>query len=133
MKINKEIRRLSRELLRASFTDGQLDQGKIASVLQSLIEKKPRHYIAVLENYKRLLRLEVEKRRARIESASELTPEVSSGIVSNLQRKYGQYLTTEFRVNPELLGGLRIHVGSDVWDGTVRNRLQRLEQDLAST
>ena len=133
MKINKEIRQLSRELLRTSFTDGQLDHGKIASLVQSLIEKKPRHYIAVLENYKRLLRLEVEKRRARIESASELTPEVSSGIVSNLQRKYGQYLTTEFRVNPELLGGLRIHVGSDVWDGTVRNRLQRLEQDLAST
>jgi len=133
MKIDREIRRLSRELLRASFTDGQLDQGKITSLVQSLIEKKPRHYIAVLENYKRLLRLEVEKRRARIESASELTPEVSSGIVSNLQRKYGQDLTTEFRVNPELLGGLRIHVGSDVWDGTVRNRLQRLEQDLASS
>ena len=133
MKINKEIRRLSRELLQASFTDGHLDPGKVASLVQSLVEKKPRHYIAVLENYKRLLRLEVEKRHARIESASELTPEVSSGIVSNLQRKYGQYLTTEFRVNPELLGGLRIHVGSDVWDGTVRNRLQRLEQDLAST
>jgi F-type H+-transporting ATPase subunit delta len=132
MKINKEIRRLSRELLRASFTDGQLDQGKIASVLQSLIEKKPRHYIAVLENYKRLLRLEVEKRHARIESASELTPEVSSGIVSNLRRKYGQDVTTEFLVNPELLGGLRIRVGSDVWDGTVRNRLERLKQNLAT-
>jgi F-type H+-transporting ATPase subunit delta len=132
MKINKEIRRLSRELLRASFTDGQLDQGKIASVLQSLIEKKPRHYIAVLENYKRLLRLEVEKRHARIESASELTPEVSSGIVSNLRRKYGQDVTTEFLVNPELLGGLRIRVGSDVWDGTVRNRLERLKQNLAA-
>ncbi len=132
MKINKEIRRLSRELLRASFTDGQLDQGKIASVLRSLIERKPRHYIAVLENYKRLLRLEVEKRHARIESASELTPEVNSGIVSNLRRKYGQDVTTEFLVNPELLGGLRIRVGSDVWDGTVRNRLERLKQNLAA-
>jgi F-type H+-transporting ATPase subunit delta len=132
MKINKEIRRLSRALLRASFTDGQLDQGKIASLVQSLIEKKPRHYIAILENYRRLLRLEVEKRHARIESASKLIPEVSSGIVSNLQRKYGQYLTTEFLVNPELLGGLRIHVGSDVWDGTVRNRLERLEQNLTA-
>jgi F-type H+-transporting ATPase subunit delta len=133
MKINKEIRRLSRELLRVSFTDGQLDQGKIASVLRSLIEKKPRHYIAVLENYKRLLRLEVEMRHARIESASELTPEVSSGIVSSLRRRYGQDVTTEFLVNPELLGGLRIRVGSDVWDGTVRNRLERLEQILTVT
>ena len=133
MKINKEIRREARELLRASFTDGQFDRGKIESLIQSLVEKKPRHYVDILENYKRLLRLEVEKRHARIESATELPPEVRSGIVSNLQRKYGQDLTTEFLVNPELLGGLRIHIGSDVWDGTVRNRLQRLEQNLVVT
>jgi F-type H+-transporting ATPase subunit delta len=132
MKINREIRRLSREMLRASFTDGQLDKGKITALVQSLIEKKPRHYLAILENYKRLIRLEVEKRRARVESAAALTPEVQSKIVASLQRKYGRDLTTEFLVNPELLGGLRIHVGSDVWDGSVRNRLQRLETELAA-
>jgi F-type H+-transporting ATPase subunit delta len=133
MKINKEIRRLSRALLRASFTDGQLDPGEISSLVQSLVEKKPRYYIAVLENYQRLLRLEVGKRHALIESAGELAPEASSKILSSLRRKYEADLTTEFRVNPELLGGLRIRVGSDVWDGTVRNRLERLEQNLAAT
>jgi F-type H+-transporting ATPase subunit delta len=132
MKINREIRRLSRAMLRASFTDGQLDQGKIASLVQSLIEKKPRNYLHILENYKRLVRLEVEKRRARIESAAELAPEVRSQIVASLQRKYGPDLTTEFAVTPELLGGLRIHVGSDVWDGSVRERLRRLEEELAA-
>ena len=35
---------------------------RIASLVKSLIEKKPRNYIKVLESYKRLLRLEVEKR-----------------------------------------------------------------------
>jgi F-type H+-transporting ATPase subunit delta len=130
MTINKEVRQLSRALLRASFTDGQLDPGKISSLVESLIEKKPRHYINVLENYKRLLRLEVEKRRARIESAIELSSQTSNKIVSNLKRKYGNDLTAEFVVNPELLGGMRVRVGSDVWDGTVRNRLQRLQQQL---
>jgi F-type H+-transporting ATPase subunit delta len=101
--------------------------------MQSLVEKKPRYYIAVLENYQRLLRLEVEKRHALIESADELAPAASSRILSSLRRKYEFDLTTEFRVNPELLGGLRIRVGSDVWDGTVRNRLERLEQNLAAT
>jgi F-type H+-transporting ATPase subunit delta len=132
MKINREIRRTSREMLGASFTDGQIDQGKIRSLIQSLIEKKPRNYIAILENYKRLLRLEVEKRHARIESAGELAQDVRSQIVSSLQRKYGNDLTTEFVISPELLGGLRIRVGSDVWDGSVRNRLQRLENSLAA-
>jgi F-type H+-transporting ATPase subunit delta len=116
--------------LRASFTDGQLDQGKIGSLVDSLIAKKPRNYVHVLENYTRLLRLEVEKRRARIESATELSPEVKEPIIRNLKRKYGQDLMPEFSVNPELLGGMKIRVGSDVWDGTVRNRLERLQQQL---
>jgi F-type H+-transporting ATPase subunit delta len=130
MKITKEIRQLSRQLLRASFTDGQLDPGKIGSLVESVITKKPRHYIGVLENFKRLLRLEVEKRRARIESATELSPETSAQLVDNLKRKYGQDLTADFAVIPELLGGMRIRVGSDVWDGSVRNRLERLQQQL---
>jgi F-type H+-transporting ATPase subunit delta len=130
MKINKDIRQLSRQLMRASFTDGQLDQGKIGSLVESLVTRKPRHYINVLENYRRLLRLEFEKRRARVESASELSPEASGQLVDNLKRKYGQDLIAEFSVNPELLGGMRIRVGSDVWDATVRNRLERLQQQL---
>jgi F-type H+-transporting ATPase subunit delta len=130
MKINKEIRRLSREMLRASFTDGQLDPGRIASLVDSLMERKPRHYIEILKNYRRLLRLELEKRRARIETASELDSTTSSELLTNLKRKYGSDLTTEFVVNPDLLGGMRIRVGSDVWDGTVRNRLERLQQEL---
>lgn len=132
MKINREIRRASREMLRSSFSDNQLDQGKIGSLVQSLVEKKPRHNIAILENYKRLVRLEVEKRHARIETADELSGEIRSQIIASLQRKYGSDLTTEFVIDPYLLGGLRIRVGSDVWDGSVRNRLQRLEQNLAA-
>ncbi len=130
MKINKEIRQLSREMLRASFTDGQLDSGRIASLVDSLIARKPRKYVDVLKNYKRLIRLEVEKRRARIETASEVDREAGSKLIENLKKKYGSDLTTEFVVNPQLLGGMRIRVGSDVWDGSVRNRLQRLEQQL---
>ena len=130
MKITKEIRQLSREMLRASFTDGQLDRGKIASLVQSLITKRPRHFMAVLQNYKRLLRLEIEKRHARIESATQLAPQAAANIVERLKKKYGSDLTTEFVVDPTLLGGVRVRVGSDVWDGTLRNRLERLQQQL---
>jgi F-type H+-transporting ATPase subunit delta len=130
MKINKETRQLSKALLRASVTDGQLDSGRVASLVKSLIEKKPRHYIQVLEAYQRLLRLEVEKRTATIETATELPPESGAQIVANLKRKYGDDLAANFVVNKDLLGGMRIRVGSDVWDSSVRNRLHRLQQQL---
>jgi F-type H+-transporting ATPase subunit delta len=130
MKLNKEIRQLSRKMLQASFTDGQLDPGRISSLVDSLVTQKPRNYIDVLKNYKRLLRLEVEKRHAMIETASEVDPAIRSEIVSNLKSKYGDDLATEFHVDPQLLGGMRIRVGNDVWDGSVRNRLERLQHEL---
>jgi F-type H+-transporting ATPase subunit delta len=130
MKLNKEVRQVGREMLRGSFTDGQLDRGRIASLVQSVIAKKPRHYTDILHYYKRLLRLEIEKRHAKIESAVQLAPEAATKIVEKLKKKYGDDLTSEFIVDSTLLGGVRVHVGSDVWDGTVRTRLQRLEQEL---
>ncbi|PYI89808.1 MAG: hypothetical protein DMF03_06700 [Verrucomicrobia bacterium] len=130
MKVNKEIRQVSRGMLRASFTDGQLDGGKVASLVQSLVTRKPRRFINILQNYKRLLRLEIEKRHAKIESATELSPQASSQIVARLKQKYGEDVTAEFVVDPTLFGGMRVRVGSDVWDGTVRNRLERLQQQL---
>ncbi len=133
MKLNKKIRRLSRAMLRASFTDGQLDRGKIGSLVQSLATKKPRHHIDILQNYKRLLRLEIEKRHAIIESAAELNSQASSKVVQRLKQKYGDDLTTDFVVDPTLLGGMRVRVGSDVWDGSVRNRLIALQQQLYPT
>jgi F-type H+-transporting ATPase subunit delta len=130
MKLNKEIRQLSRKMLQASFTDGQLDPGRIASLVDSVIAEKPRNYINMLKNYKRLLRLELEKRHATIQTASEVDPAIRSEIVSNLKSKYGDDLATEFHVDPQLLGGMRIRVGNDVWDGSVRNRLERLQHEL---
>ena len=130
MKINKEIRQVSRMMMRASLTDGRLDQGKIHALVDAVIRERPRNYVGILANYKRLLRLEVEKRHAKIESATPLAEGEGMRIVENLKRKYGQDITTEFAINPELLGGMRIRVGSDVWDGTVRQRLERLQQQL---
>jgi F-type H+-transporting ATPase subunit delta len=130
VKISKDIRRLSRKLVRASYVEDTLDREKINSIVQSIIAEKPRSYIQLLENYRRLLRLEIDKRRATIESAVELDPQAGRQIVAGLERRYGAGLTTDFVVNPALLGGVRVRVGSDVWDSSVRNRLERLQQKL---
>lgn len=130
MKISKEVRQLSRNLVRSSYVEGTLSRERIEAVVAAIIASKPRHYLQLLENYQRLLRLEVEKRQATIESAAELDPEAGRQIVAGLKKTYGPGLTTNFVVNPALLGGVRVRVGSDVWDSSVRNRLERLQQKL---
>ena len=130
MKINKETRQMAKGFLHASFADGRLDHGRVGSLVKSLIEKKPRNYLKVLDAYKRLLRLEVEKRSALIETATPLESAAREEMIQNLKQKYGGDLAATFAVVPELLGGMRVRVGSDVWDSSVRNRLQRLQQQL---
>ena len=130
MKITKDARKLSRQLLRLSLTDNRIDRAKVSSLVQSVLTEKPRHYVGALEAFQRLLRLEIEKRHAVIESAAPLSEGTASAVVSGLKEKYGDDVTTEFKVNPELIGGMRIKLGSDVWDGSVRERLARLQEQF---
>ena len=99
-------------------------------MVQTVLATKPRRYVDVLKDYQRLLQLEVDKRHAVIESATPLNRSLGDRIVSNLRARYGEDLTTEFRTNPELLGGLKIKIGNDVWDGSIKSRLSQLQEQL---
>ena len=130
MKISKEARRLSRQLFRLTVKDGKVDLGIAQQCVQKLKESKPRNYLQVLSNYVRTLRLEMDKRHAVIESAADLNEEMKNSVAADLKKKYGDDITTEFRKNDSLLGGMRVKVGSDVWDGSVKARLDRLRDAL---
>ncbi|MGI8957902.1 MAG: F0F1 ATP synthase subunit delta [Chthoniobacterales bacterium] len=130
MKISKDIRQLSRHLVRDSYVNGALDRERINAIGRAITELKPRNYAQLLKNYHRLLQLELDKKKVTIESASELDAEAGRQIVSGLEKSHGAGLMTNFIINPALLGGVRIRVGSDVWDSSVRNRLDRLRQKL---
>lgn len=121
---------MSRQLFRSSFSDGRLDATKIRHAMQTVIAAKPRAYVDLLKDYQRLVRLEAEKSHAIIESATGLNAETSQRVLADLKSRYGNDLEAEFKINPDLIGGLRIRIGNDVWDGSVRQRLNRLEEEL---
>jgi F-type H+-transporting ATPase subunit delta len=77
-----------------------------------------------------LVKLEVERRTAKVESAVALSPEIQADVKSKLAKIYGQGLNISFAQNPALLGGLRIKVGSDVYDGSVQARLENLVESF---
>lgn len=130
MKLDKDSRKLSKQLFSASFKDGRLDSKRAAAIAKEVASSKPRNALGILKEFQRLVRLEVAKHHAVIESAVELDDDMTKQLTSSLKAKYGKDLSTEFKVSPELLGGLRIRVGSDVIDGSVRERLNSLEKEL---
>jgi F-type H+-transporting ATPase subunit delta len=130
MRISKQIRREAKQLFRCCLADGLLDAGRTRQAVQAVIERKPRGYLALLTHFKRLVQLDIEKRTARVESVMALPPPQQAAITANLTRRYGPGLELAFAVNPRLIGGLRIRVGSDVFDGTIRDRLNALQESF---
>jgi F-type H+-transporting ATPase subunit delta len=130
VRITKQSRRDAKQLFRAAVVNGVLDDTRARKVVQQLLEKKPRGYLGVVTHFQRLVQLDLARRSARIESAQPLSSENQATVKQNLSRVYGQGLTFTFTDNPALIGGLRIKVGSDVYDGTVRGRLDRLQESF---
>lgn len=130
MRITRQARRDAKQLLLVCRTNGFLDDAKVRQAVQQVIAARPRGYVAILSHFQRLVKLDIDRRTARIESAVPLNPAQQGAVQKNLSGRYGTGLLVQFTQNPALVGGLRVQVGSDVYDGSVLARLRSLEETL---
>ena len=130
MKISKQAQREARQLFRSCFANDLLDENRVQQATKLLSEKKPHGYVEILSRLHRLVKLDLEQHAARIESATALTADLQNEVTSEIKRKYGAGVSISFAQNPALIGGLRIQVGSDLYDGSVKTRLEKLEESF---
>jgi len=130
MKVSKQAKRESKALFRSCVANGMLEEGRVRQAVQRVLEIKPRGYLAILSHFQRLVKLDLDRRSARIESAAPLPSDLQGTVQAGLTRVYGQGLNFSFAQNTALLGGMRIKVGSDVYDGSVQARLAALEESF---
>ena len=130
MKIDRASRQIAKKFFVACRNfDGSVDEPKVREVVQIIVDQKPRNYLGILSYLYRLIELAVDENTVRIESATPL-PDRGASVFAELEHRYGKAARTIYEENPTLLGGLRIRRGSNTWDGTLSNRLQRLQQSL---
>ena len=128
MKGSKQSRRDAKQLFKSCQVDGQLNEDRVRKTVALLIEKKPRGYFGILQELQRLVKLDVNSRSASVVSAVELTEEQKQSVRNSLGRMKGGDVAIEFAQNPDLIGGMRVKVGDDVYDGSMKTRLARLEE-----
>jgi F-type H+-transporting ATPase subunit delta len=130
MKANKKARRLARTLYRLCVVRGALDANRARRVSRRLASSAGRGSLPILAEFRRLVHLDHDRHAAVVESATPLAAPVRADILADLSRLYGPGLHTSFSENPTLVGGVRIKVGSDVYDGSLQGRLAALEARL---
>jgi F-type H+-transporting ATPase subunit delta len=88
------------------------------------------HVAEVAAAYHRILQEQLGIRPAEIVTARELGPEERNILVAQVGRLAGSKIEASFKLDKSILGGTVVRVGSTVYDGSVRGRLERLKEVL---
>ncbi|UGA39690.1 ATP synthase F1 subunit delta [Chromobacterium haemolyticum] len=67
---------------------------------------------------------------AVVETAFALNDAQKAELTDTLSKKYGKSVRIDVRDNPDLIGGVRVLVGDDVIDASVRGKLQAMAVSL---
>ena len=130
MKISRQAQREAKQLFQACHEEDNLNESKTRETVKLLLEKKPRDFVAILSHLHRLIKLDVQRRTAAVQSAIALNENQQAQVRENLSKIYGNNLNYTFTENSELIGGMKLKVGSDVFDGSVRTRLTNLQESF---
>ncbi|HEY7187784.1 MAG TPA: F0F1 ATP synthase subunit delta [Vicinamibacterales bacterium] len=127
MKSARQSKREARTLFNLCVVNGLLDENRVREIVRRVVEENRHGSLSTLSRFQRLVRIDRARHSAQVESAVPLRADVRTQIETGLARLHGRGLMTTFTENPTLLGGVRIQVGSDVYDGSIRARLNALE------
>jgi F-type H+-transporting ATPase subunit delta len=132
---SKQVARNAKKLFRLCLVSRRLDESRVRQVVDKILAERQRGFLRVLRQFRRLLRVVQEQHSARVECAVPSTPDLESSVRHRIESLYGPGIAMVFAHNPHLIGGIRIQVGSDLYDGSILNGLTALAKSfgVAST
>jgi len=127
---NRLIRREAKRLYRLCLVEGRLDEARVRAVVDQVLAERPRGCLRLLKHFQRLVKLDIQRRTARVETAIPLPDDLRERLHQQVGRHYGPGLYWQHAVEPALIAGLRLRVGSDVYDASVLGRLRQVAESF---
>lgn len=130
MAADKQTKRLAKQLFKLSLANGAVSPDQVAGVLGWVEKRAPRHPLSLLRTYHRYIATELAKSRAVIEHAGPVSDLTLKLIESAMTQKYRRPVAAVAKPSPELLAGLRVRVGSDVYESSISRQLAVLSSSV---
>ena len=87
---------------------------------------------AIAEQFHALVNASSGVADAVIYSPYPIEPAQLADVVSSLEKRFGRKLSASVQLEPELIGGIRVVVGDEVLDTSVKARLERMKVALSA-
>ena len=126
MRGDKKTKLLAKQLFKLSLFNGQVSPEHVAGVLDYVEKTAPRHPLQLLKLYQQAIVTELAKSNAVVEHAGPVSETTLQLIAAAMTKKYSRPVTATAKPNAKLLAGLRLRIGSDVYESTVAGQLATL-------
>ncbi len=90
------------------------------------------HVAEVAAGWRRILQEQLGIRPAEIVTARELSKDERDALEAEVAKLAGAKIDASFKLDKSILGGTVVRIGSTVYDGSVRGRLDRLKEALTA-
>lgn len=125
--VSAEARRnVLREIATRTSMDPQLLNTLLVLADRSRLSQLP----DVFDSFEAMAEVKSGKLRAEVTAATELPDAYFAELTAALERVTGQKVTLSRKVDPSLLGGVVTRIGDKVFDGSLKNRLSELRDEL---
>ena len=103
----------------------------IRNFLFVIVDNQRTHLLTeIAESFEQVLRQREGIAEAHISSAVPLSEKQKTALLRNLESTTGKKIQPNYSLDPALLGGAVVRIGDTIYDGSVRNQLNRLRERL---
>ena len=126
MAADKQTKLLAKQLFKLSLVNGVVSPEQVTGVLGWVEKYAQRRPVALLKAYHHRIAIELAKSRAEVEHAGPVSDTTLKQIEAAMTKRYSRPVTATAKPNAKLLAGLRVRVGSDIYESSVAGQLATL-------
>jgi len=130
MKVSNKSKKLAKRIFKNSQKQGEIDEQKLSNFTQVLIKHHSVQSKQVLKSLLALLEESVAASNLIVESATLLDEPLKNEIKNTFEKKLNKKINLVFKLNPEIIGGVKIVNSDNVWENSVESALAQMKASL---
>lgn len=130
-KKNKLLEKTILRLADLSFQDGKMLESQVVKSIKTLKGLPKIDAILALSEYVKCLKRIEREHTMYIETVVHLTVAQIKKAKKIVERRVKITRVTT-SINPDILGGFKLKVGDEVWDETIKNKIEQIKEAIVS-
>ncbi len=129
MKIKKQLQKTINKLVRLSFKDGKIIESNVVLAIKMLKAMPKSEAIAGLSEYLKSLKRKAREHTLYIETTVPLSSSQINKVKKFVEKK-SKITKVLVNINPEILGGVKLKVGDEIWDESVAGKILQVKEAI---